>query len=91
MVNDIAWKKKATENFDKIINYVADENEAAAEKLADTFLEKIEGLREFPNLYKKGRVIGTHEMNVGNYIVVYSVAGNVTTIESVLHGAQQYP
>ncbi|MGW6781047.1 type II toxin-antitoxin system RelE/ParE family toxin [Brucella pseudogrignonensis] len=85
------WSKTATEAFDVIIDYVAEDSEAAAEKLVDVIHEKVAGLKAFPSLYKTGRVAGTREMSVGNYIVVYSVIDDLITVNTVLHGAQQYP
>jgi len=90
-MTDIKWTTTATETFDKIIDYVAEDNQVAAEKLADSLLDKVKNLRDFPNRYKAGRVAGTREMSMGNYIVVYSVSDDLITIITVLHGAQQYP
>jgi toxin ParE1/3/4 len=56
-------------------------------------LEAIEGLAEFPNVGRPGRVPGTRELVVSGtpFIAVYKVEANILWVARVLHGAQRWP
>lgn len=77
-----------------IMDYIAEDNPAAAIALDDEIEATGERARERPALYRAGRVPGTHEAVVRpNYILVYRVEddGKTVAVLRVLHAAQQWP
>ena len=75
-----------------IVDYISDDNPAAAQRLKDEIETKAAKLPEHPKLYRSGRVTGTREMVVqSNYVVVYTEDSRAVSILRVLHAAQQWP
>jgi toxin ParE1/3/4 len=75
-----------------IMDYIAQDNPAAAIDLDDEFEAKAEQARQRPTLYKPGRIKGTREIVVRpNYVIVYRVAGDAVEVLRVLHAAQRWP
>lgn len=88
----LEWREAARADLLAIIDYISDDNPDAAQKLKDDIEKNAVQLREFPKLYRTGRVPGTREMIVRtNYVVVYVETDTVVTILRVLHAAQQWP
>ncbi|WP_375383208.1 type II toxin-antitoxin system RelE/ParE family toxin [uncultured Sphingomonas sp.] len=85
------WRPRARGQAREIIDYIADRNPAAAERLATIFENVVERLPDAPYVHRPGRVPGTREAVVHpNYIIVYRVA-EVIEVIAVLHARQQYP
>jgi len=77
-----------------IMDFIAQDNPAAAIELDDEFEAKAEQARQRPTLYRTGRVRGTREIVVRpNYVLVYRIedGGNTLVVLRVLHAAQQWP
>ena len=88
----LEWKKQANNDLIKIVVHIAEDNEVAADNLADLILGKAEQLRENPELYRAGRKRGTREMVVHpHYIVIYRVQKETVEILRVKHTAQRWP
>ena len=86
------WLPGAEANLLHIIEYIAEDNVAAALSLAKLIRTRAEQLSEPPALFRKGRVRGTREMVVQpSYIVVYRVRARLKRVEilRVLHAARQ--
>ena len=83
----------ATHDLDAIEAYIAEDNPKAAVRTVLRVLEAIEGLAEFPNVGRPGRVPGTRELVVSGtpFIAVYKVEANILWVARVLHGAQRWP
>lgn len=91
-MRQLEWKKQANSDLMKILVHLAEDNQAAAEKLAGLILGKAEQLRERPELYRAGRKRGTREMVVHpHYIVIYRVKQDIVEILRVKHTAQRWP
>ena len=74
------------------MDYIAQDNPAAALELDLEFEAKADPLPKHPKLYKPSRMKGTREIVVRpNYVMVYAVEGDTITILRVLHTAQQWP
>jgi toxin ParE1/3/4 len=72
----------AEANLLHIIEYIAEDNVAAALSLAKLIRIRAEQLSEPPTLFRKGRVRGTREMVVHpNYVVVYRVRARLKRVE----------
>jgi addiction module RelE/StbE family toxin len=88
----LEWRETARADLLAIIDYISDDNPAAAQRLKDDIEAKAAKLPERPKLYRTGRVVGTREMVVrSNYVVIYTEDHRVVTILRVLHAAQQWP
>lgn len=88
----VDWRQQARTDLLAIVEYIADDNPDAAQRLKDEIERKAEELSEHPRRYKGGRVEGTREMLVRrNYIVVYAEDPHSVVILRVLHTAQQWP
>ena len=85
----------AEEDFTEIISFIAADNPAAAEEIANKIEKNLGLLSENPKL---GRIPGEEEIkNLGyrylivrNYIIFYTVEGKTIFIHRILHGARNY-
>jgi addiction module RelE/StbE family toxin len=88
----LAWRPMALADREAIMDYIAQDNPAAAIALDDEFETKAEQARQCPTLYRVGRVQNTREIVIRpNYIMVYRIEGDTLTVLRVLHAAQQWP
>lgn len=88
----LEWTESARADLFAIIDYIADEDPDAAQRLKNDIEAKAARLPKHPKLYRIGRVAGTREMVVrSNYLVIYHEAAGVVTILRILHAAQQWP
>lgn len=90
----LVWRPTALADREAIMDYIAQDNPAAAVDLDDDFEAKAELARKHPKLYRAGRMKGTREIVVrSNYVMVYRIedAGDTVTMLRVLHAAQQWP
>lgn len=86
------WRLAAVADLLSIVDYIASDNPAAAQRLKDEIDTKVARLPSHPRIYRVGRVVGTREMVVRpNYIVVYSIRDSDITILRVLHATRQWP
>lgn len=89
----IVWAQLAENDLDAIEDYIALDKPQAAIDAIDTIEAKVQMLKLFPDMGKRGRVRGTRELVAAPlpYVVVYRVIGDRIEIARVLHGAQQWP
>lgn len=88
----VLWRAMADEDRERIFDYIAQDNPAAALALDEEFEAKAANAALHPTIYRLGRKRGTREIVVRpNYVMVYSVKGQTLTILRVLHAAQQWP
>lgn len=85
----LEWRETAREDLLAIVEYIAEDDPRAAQRLKDEIEAKALRLRKRPRLYRRGRVTGTREMVVrSNYVMVYAVDVRAVTVLRVLHAAQ---
>jgi toxin ParE1/3/4 len=75
----------------EIRSYITMQNPDAAQRVGRRLRDSINGLRQFPNMGKPGRVFGTRELNtpkIGKttYLVVYRVKRDEVQVLRVLPG-----
>ena len=88
----LIWTRLANADRQKIREYIAQDNPAAALALDELFSEKTKRLIDHPNLGRLGRVAGTRELVAHqNYILVYDIVGDQVRLLRVLHASRQYP
>jgi len=91
-VLNLIWLEPALEQLETILDYIAERNAAAAERLQAAIEACAEGLADRPFLYRPGRVSGTREAVVHpNYILVYRVTADAVEIVNLVHARQEYP
>lgn len=92
MDRNVLWRVAARDDLVGIVEFIARDNPAAAQKLKDDIEAKVTKLVDHPRLYRPGRVEGTREMLVrANYLVIYQEDDVTVSILRVLHAAQQWP
>ena len=88
----VEWKLAARLDLIEIIDYIAQENPQAAEKMKRLLDEAAERLGEMPYINRRGRVAGTREKIAHrNYIIVYRVAADKVEILNIVHSRKNYP
>ena len=86
------WRRPALSDRVAIMEYIAQDNPAAAIALDQDFEEHAESARKDPTLYRRGRVKGTREIVVRpNCVMVDRVGPKSVEIRRVPHAAQQWP
>jgi toxin ParE1/3/4 len=95
-VRRVVWSRHALNDFRGVIGYIAADNPAAAERVAERIDRTIQALAATP-IGRKGRVSGTYEKVVRGlpYIVAYALGdepkGHETiTVLRVIHGARDW-
>jgi toxin ParE1/3/4 len=88
----IEWSPSARRDLARIIEYIAADNPAAAQKLRERLEGVVSPLSEHPYLFRPGRIAGTREIVAHpNYVIVYRVLSDRIRVSAVLHARQQYP
>ncbi len=92
----VVWSKHAHNDFHGIIDYIAQDNPAAAHDVAARIDQTIQTLAATPT-GRKGRVSGTYEKMVHGipYIIAYALGDEprdheTVTILRVIHGARDW-
>ena len=85
----------AEEDFTEIISFIAADNPAAAEEIANKIEKNLGLLSENPKLGRIPREeeiknLGYRYLIVQNYIIFYTVEGKTIFIHRILHGARNY-
>jgi toxin ParE1/3/4 len=86
----LVFADPAERDLDSIIDYIALDNPSAAEKVYRAIVAAAEGLINFPEMGRSGRLPGTREFSLSSlpYLIVYEVGADVVTILAVFHGAR---
>jgi len=89
----LEWSVFAVADREAIFEYIEADSPRAAIAVDDRVRECVEGLAQFPELGRLGRVEGTRELVVSGtpYIAAYRIVNDLVRILRVLHGAQQWP
>lgn len=82
----------ARKDLSNIIEYISEDNPAAALDLVEQIDSKANSLIKFPQAGREGRVQGTRELVAfTNYILIYQLTPKSIRILRVLHAARQWP
>jgi len=89
----VVWSPRAVGHLADLRAYIAQDNPAAAGRVAETILVAVERLVEFPNLGRPGRVTGTRKLVIPGtaYVIPYRLRGDRLEIVAVFHGRQRWP
>lgn len=89
----LRYTRRAVRDLDQAYAFIALDNPAAARRVAAPLRAAIEGLRQFPERGRIGRVTGTRELVVPRtpFIVAWRVAGDAIDVLVVIHAARSWP
>ena len=89
----LEWSVFAQADREAIFEAIEADSPQAAVTVDDRIWEQVEGLMQFPEIGRPGRIEGTRELVIHRtpYIVAYRIAGDTVRILRVLHGAQLWP
>jgi plasmid stabilization system protein ParE len=96
MAGVILWSELARDDLRKIVEYIAQDNPAAARAMGYRLIAAVESLQEFP---RRARVVPEYgrdnlrEVLVGRYrVVVHSdAAANAIIVARLWHSARGFP
>ena len=88
----LEWTAAALVDTDEIVDFIFDDNPAAALAVEQLVWESANHLAAMPYLGRLGRVENTREFIFHpNYFIAYELAGNTVRILRVLHCRRKYP
>jgi addiction module RelE/StbE family toxin len=89
----LEWSVFALADREAIFDYIEADSPHAAVRVDDRIEAHVEGLAQFPEMGRAGRIDGTRELVISGtpYIAAYRIIGDTVRILRVLHGAQQWP
>lgn len=96
MKRPVIWSRSALDDLKAQVTYIAAENLAAAQRVADALRVTASVLSDIPT-GRPGRVTDTYEKSVTRlpYIIAYaissSLAGETIAIVRVIHTARDWP
>ena len=88
------WSAEAIDDLIALRAYIADVDNAAAQRIALRIIDTVEKLlSENADIGRPGRVPGTRELVIAKtpFIVPYRLQGETLQILRVLHGARRWP
>jgi toxin ParE1/3/4 len=86
----IRWTTEASDQLEAAVRHILHDNPAAARKVAQTVIERIEQLAIFPDLGRPGEVAGTRELVSPPFVIVYRSTEEIVEILHIWHGAQDW-
>jgi len=86
----LVFSSPAAQDLEAIIDYIAEDNPAAAVKVADAIQAAAERLLTFPDMGRVGRLPDTRELVVADlpYMIVYQVKPDAVVVLAVFRGAR---
>ena len=89
----IEWTATAKVDLLEILDYIAERNEQAANRLFDRIGQDLEHAAEHPYLFKSSqRVPGLREIVTHpNYIIFYQVTATSIKVVNVVHARREFP
>jgi toxin ParE1/3/4 len=88
----LRWTRPALADLIEAQNYIARDNPAAAQAVAERVWHATKNLCDHPNIGRPGHVGGTREWPVSQtpYLIVYRVKSDAVEILRIWHGRQNW-
>ena len=86
----VRWSETASDDLNNIFDYIARDKPDAASAVVEMLLQSGDILARYPQMGYSGRREGTRELVRAPFVIVYSIAGEVIDIRSILHGSRRY-
>jgi addiction module RelE/StbE family toxin len=91
-VLNLVWRERARRDVKAAIEYIAEHNVPAADRMLLAIESFAERLPDHPYMCRPGRISGTREAVVHpNYILIYRVMGDAVEVVRLVHSRQKYP
>ncbi len=89
----LKWTKRALQQLDKAIDYIAEDNPLAALAMAQRIYKATDILKQQPDIGRDGRVKHTKEWVIKKtaYLLAYSIENNTIYLLSLIHSKQHWP
>ena len=89
----VRWTTTAAADLAHIVEYIRQDNPAAARRVAQTIYQSIARLRKFPDVGRIGLAENTRELvfSPWPYIAVYEIIGDQVQVLRIRHAAQDWP
>jgi addiction module RelE/StbE family toxin len=89
----VKWTRKALDNLDKAVEYIAADKPTAASDVAQKILKATTRLADQPGMGRPGRVAGTRELIITGlpYILPYVEKEGTIFILRVMHTSMKWP
>ena len=89
----LRWSPESLEDLLHLGDYLEGRNPQAAAQIMLRIETAINGLVDFPELGRPGRIDGTRELVITGtpYVVPYRIAGPWIDILHIYHGARKWP
>ncbi len=89
----VRWTTPARQQFVNAYEYIAEENRAAAARIANQIWESTQMLARHPMAGRQGRIAGTRGLVIHGtpFLVAYRVKRNEVQILAVMHAARKWP
>jgi toxin ParE1/3/4 len=89
----IRWTRKALNNLETAVNYIASDSPGNAQKVAQKIWDSIQLLRQQPGMGRPGRVPGTRELIISDlpFIVPYAEHKGEIVILRIIHASMKWP
>jgi toxin ParE1/3/4 len=87
----VRWTPTAARDLEQLYEYIASDNEAAANRTLDAILAGIDTLERHPLAGRQGRVKGTRELVFSPYVVAYRLKRSVIEVLAIIHGSRRWP
>jgi toxin ParE1/3/4 len=89
----LRFTRRSLRHLDEVRAFIGAKDLAAANRIISRLRETIDGLTDYPERGRPGRVSGTRELVVSGtpYIVPYRLAGETIEILAIIHGARVWP
>ena len=89
----IRWMPAASRDLQSIESHIADNNPAAADRVADAIYAAVTLLIDHPHRGRPGKLVGTRELVLPQmpYVIVSVVKEGLIDVLRILHGARSWP
>jgi toxin ParE1/3/4 len=85
----IRWSRTAATDLENIYDFIARDKPGAALDTIEKLFVAADRLGEFPQLGRVGE-LGTRQLPVPPFVIVYRIIDPVISIEAVFHGSRRY-
>lgn len=89
----LVWSRLADRQVDEVLAYIATDDAAAARDWLEELLERVAGLRRFPDLRRVVSELGREEIRellIGSYRIIYRHRGDLVEIAAIRHQARRF-
>jgi toxin ParE1/3/4 len=91
-MRNLIWRPEARRQYLESLDYIAQRNLIASERLDQAIVGQVDLLRQHPFIGRVGRIENTRELVVHpNYVIIYRVDEIEVWILRFLHARKQYP